>query len=800
MNRQWLLKSDRPPYGMEQKPEGYAVDLPYDFGITQKREPDTLSGSLNGFFPGSIAEYQKPLFVPADWKGKKIILEFEGIYMNATVRINSHIVAQHPYGYTSFHCDLTPYLLYGRENVITVHVNSGAMPNTRWYSGSGIYRPVWLMVGESLHIKPWGIYVTTPDISRGSAKVFVRTDIENIGTASASAIVRSTLVDAGGTTVACQETELRIPGDSSAEAAQMLLVVPARLWSVEDPYLYTLKSEVIQEGTVIDSTETRIGIRSIAFSAKEGFKLNGVAMKLKGGCVHHDCGLLGAAAYKRGEERKVELLKASGYNAVRCAHNPPSPSFLDACDRLGMLVIDEAFDCWREGKTPNDYHMYFEDWWDRDLASMVIRDRNHPSIILWSTGNEIVERDGRSEGYAYARKLADYVRLLDNTRAITNGICGTWYFPLFSPVGIDTAGIPEGYGNWNEAIAKLGGMDYWGEVTAQFIEPLDVAGYNYLLDRYESDGEKYPNRIICGTETYPKEVFDYWNAVERLPHVIGDFVWTSLDYLGEAGVGRVKYTAGEEFLGSYPWHHAFCGDIDICGFKRPQSYYRDCVWGISSAPYIAVYKPENHGKNPEISGWSWPDVISSWTWPGYEGNPMVVEVYSTADEVELLINGKITGRKPVGRENRYKAVFELDYEAGELLAVGYQANSGVSRSVLKTAGIPTAIRLTPDRDLLEAKFGDLSYITVELVDSQGNTVHNADNNIVFTACGVGTLLAVGNSNPVSEEMYTGNQRRVYNGGAMAVVRANGQSGKIVLTAESDGIPASSVIICVGTEG
>lgn len=784
LDRQWRFMAGVNSHNWWLKPESTMVDLPHDFSITQERNPNTLSGASNGFFPGCVANYEKNIFVPKDWEGKKIAIEFEGVYMNSSVRFNNQVVGKRPYGYTSFQCDLTPYILYDKENIIRVTVNNGALPNTRWYSGSGIYRHVWLMVGESVHIVPWGIFATTPVVSPERSVVKINTILENSGRLEENVTIRTKILTACGCEAASGEAELKISSVSTAEVVQELNISPANLWSVDNPYLYTLKSEVLKDGVIIDSSETKIGIRSIAFDVEKGFQLNGITMKLKGGCVHHDCGLLGAAAYDRAEERKVELLKNSGFNAVRCAHNPPSPAFLDACDRLGMLVIDEAFDCWREGKNPNDYGSYFEEWWERDMASMVLRDRNHPSIIMWSTGNEIPERDGHSEGYAYSRKLADFVRNLDNTRAITNAINGIHPDPIVSGLALNVTSIPDNY-------------DYWGELSAKFAEPLDVVGYNYLLKRYESDGKKYPERIICGTETFPKEAFDYWNAVEALPYVIGDFVWTSLDYLGEAGIGHVWYNGEKKFLGEYPWHQAFCGDIDICGFKRPQSFYRDCVWGISKTPYIAVYKPQNYGKTPDISAWGWPDVVSSWSWPGYEGKPTVVEVYSADSEIELFINGKSVGRKPVGKANRYTASFEVTYEVGELLAVGYDNGVEVSRTLLKTAGAPAAIRLTTDRSRLKAEFGDLSYVTVEVLDAEGNVVHNADCNIYFTSSGVGSLLAVGNGNPMSKEMYVGNQRRVHEGRAMLVVRASGEEGEITLTAAAEGIPSASIFITVG---
>ena len=447
-------------------------------------------------------------------------------------------------------------------------------------------------------------------------------------------------------------------------------------------------------------------------------------------------------------------------------------------------MIDEAFDCWRESKNPNDYGSSFEDWWERDMASMILRDRNHPSIIMWSTGNEIVERDGRSSGYEYSRKLADYARSLDNTRAITNALCSISPDPLVAGVAVNLTSVPGDY-------------DYWGELTSRFAEPLDVVGYNYLLGRYETDGEKFPQRIICGTETFPKEAFGNWDAARRLPYVIGDFVWTSLDYLGEAGIGHVLYDKPNGCIGDYPWHQAFCGDIDICGFKRPQSYYRDCVWGISKAPYIAVYRPENHGKTPAMTDWSWPDVVSSWTWPGFENKPAVVDVYCTGSEVELYLNGKSHGRKPAGIENCHRASFEIAYEPGELVAVSLEGGAEVSRTTLRTAGAPASIRLTPDRTAIKAEFRDLSFVTVEVLDAEGNIVHNACNDIYFTVCGAGTLLAVGNGNPVSEEPYAGNRRKAHEGRAMVVVSAKGEAGEIVLTAAADGIPVASTVIQAG---
>jgi len=394
---------------------------------------------------------------------------------------------------------------------------------------------------------------------------------------------------------------------------------------------------------------------------------------------------------------------------------------------------------------------------------------------------KLLSGSGRSDGYALAWELADFVRALDSTRPVTNAICAIW----------DALPLPPG-----EFVGNVDSFsDDWANFTEEFATPLDVVGYNYLLGRYEKDGEKYPRRIIMGAETYAKECFDYWEATEKLPYVIGDFVWTAWDYLGESGLGRVRYEGDENFVGKYPWHHAFCGDIDICGFKRPQSYYRDFVWGIGNAPYIAVYKPEHHGKKEFETEWAWhwADVVNSWSWPGFEGKPIEIEIYSGGDEVELFLNDKSLGRKPTGKANRYLAHFETTYEPGRLVAVTYQNGTEISRSELLTASAPASIRLTPDRT--EISVGeDLSFITIELLDKDGNVAHHANNKLYITANGAGVVQAVGSGNPLSEEMYVGAERSAYYGRAMAVVKSGDEAGQIILTVSSDGLPATNISI------
>jgi len=741
------------------------LDLPHDWSIELERKPDSPSKNLGGYFPMGFGWYFKTFEAPQEWQGKLVYIFFEGIFMNSEVWVNDHSLGIHPFGYTSFYYNVTPFLTPGCNNEIKVAVDNSHPLNSRWYSGSGIYRPVWLMVFNKYHINPWGVYVTTQNISQESATVVIKTKIENNAEQDTRVTLRSRLISPDHKLVGTIETMTTIPAGDEPEISQEILVLDPLLWSPNSPHLYRLESEIVSNGEIIDEMSTPFGIRSIDFSADRGFLLNGQPTKLKGGCVHHDNGILGAASYPRSEERKVELHKASGFNAIRCAHNPPAPSFLDACDRLGMLVIDEAFDIWREGKNPGDYHMYFEDWWERDLDSMLYRDRNHPSIILWSIGNELVER-AKPEGAALARKLTDHVHQVDPTRPVTAAMCDMG------------ANIP-----WTQA--------------DPFLNALDVGGYNYRWKEYLTDHERYPQRMIVGTESTPQEAFDHWMLVEENSYILGDFVWTSLDYLGESGIGRV-YFEGEpqSFLPDYPWHQANCGDLDLCGFKRPQSYYRDILWESGEKLYIAVHSPVPEGKTPKISYWGWPEVWPNWNWAGRDRQVFKVDVYSTCEKVELFLNEQSLGIKPTTHQERFMALFEVPYEPGVIKAAGYSNNELVVTCELTTVGTPECIHLSTDRSILQAGEVDLSYITVEICDSLGQIHPSAENNIFFTAQGPGNIVAVGNANPVSTEPYIGNQRKAFRGRCIVVIKSNGEVGDIILNAQADGLVGAELKVQV----
>jgi beta-galactosidase len=514
---------------------------------------------------------------------------------------------------------------------------------------------------------------------------------------------------------------------------------------------------------LIEQEQQTFGIRSIAFDVT-GFKLNGVAMKLKGGCIHNDNGPLGAAAYDRAEERKVELLKGSGYNAIRCSHNPPSPAFLDACDRLGMLVIDESFDMWNIGKNPYDYHLYFKDWWQRDVESMVTRDRNHPSIILWSIGNEIPER-GTAAGVATAKMLKDYILTLDDTRPITAGVNDLR--PDKDP----------------------------------FFAVLDIGGYNYgsggdhgVSDIFAKDHERVPERIMVGTESYPFEAFATWMAVEDHPYLIGDFVWTAFDYIGEASIGWLGYWQSADF---YPWNLAYCGDLDICGWKRPQSFYRDALWKKDQlSVFVKPPKPSfpQTNKTESWSKWNWVDVVSEWNFAGHEQKPMEVTVYSSCEVVELFLNGKSLGpRQKTNRESAFMAKWTVPYVAGELKAVGYSGEKKVNTSILRTADKPAKIRLTADRKLIPGK-EDLSYVTVELTDLKGVRNPGAEDLVKFEVSGGAKIIGVGNANPVSLESFQRSQRKAWKGRCLVIVQGGTGTGAVRLKATSAGLPIAEILL------
>ena len=743
------------------------VDLPHDWSIEDLPgthspfSPSAISQVSGGFTTGGTAYYRKTFTLAAAEKGKHVVIQFDGVYMNADVWVNGENMGNHPYGYTAFWFDVTRAVHFGGNNVITVEVKNEGQ-NSRWYSGSGIYRHVWLKILHATHVSLGGISVTTPQITQSSAHVNINTTVVNGAEQTNNVTVATTLLDEAGNKIGKTISEQLIATSQTVVFSQEAAIKNPSMWGIETPTLYTAVTEIYVGSQLTQTEKTTFGIRSISFDAANGFLLNGQAVKLKGGCFHNDNGPLGAKAYDRAEERKVELLKASGFNAVRCTHNPPSPAFLDACDRLGILVIDEAFDMWNYGKNPYDYHLYFKDWWKRDLESMVLGGRNHPAVIMWSIGNEIPER-GSPEGVATAKMLAGFVRSIDSTRAITS------------------------------AVNSL------GQDKDPYFAQLDISGYNYAVGGdhgqttiYENDHQRVPNRVIFCSESYPLEAFGSWMGVIDHPYVIGDFVWTAWDYIGEASIGWLGYWQSANF---YSWNLAYCGDIDICGWKRAQSYYRDALWKTNQLSIFVTPPSPSYPANPQLqpwSKWNWDDVVCNWNWKGYESKPLQVSVYSSCEKVELFLNGKSLGVKLTDRSTKFMAIFNVPYDAGELKAIGYSGGKQVNETTLATTGQPVKINLSADRKNIHANGQDLCYVTVELTDAKGHVNPLAENMIKFSVVGDATIVGVGNANPTSTESYRLPQRKAWKGRCMVILKAGKRGGNITLQANAAKLPEATV--------
>ena len=727
------------------------------------------SGKHSGFTIGGTGWYRKHFDMPESDTGKIVYINFDGVYMNSDVWINGHHLGNHPYGYTAFTYELSKYLNYGnKENVIAVEVKNEGV-NSRWYSGSGIYRHVHLSVVDKVHIAPNGVFVTTPLVDSLSSKVVVQVEINNETKKDTDIILLVSIIDINGNIVASNKASTRISPFVPNKVKLSLQMQRPTLWSQEIPYLYKAICTVQANGLTTDKTETPFGIRSLIFDNENGFFLNGKHIKLKGGSMHANNGPLGAAAFDRAEERRVELLKNAGFNAIRCGHNPPSSVFLDACDRLGMLVIDEAFDVWKLGWLPDDYHLYFKDWWKRDLTSMIKHDRNHPSIFTYSICNQ-VKNNYDSTVIALGYKVADFVRTLDPTRPVS-------------------ANVAQYKGGWHDCK-----HEDWRNCDA-FIAALDIVGYSYQSAQYEYDHQRLPDRIMFSSEIDPLNSFRNWMRAIDHDFVLGNFSWTAMDFMGEVSLG---WAASESFGASdsvlFPWISTNSGDFDLCGFRKPRSYYRDILFGNDDKLSCFVYSPVPSFKLKNDSPWGWDDVKPSWTWPGYEGKNMTVVAYSACDSVQIFLNGKPMGNKITSHATEFKASWQVPYEKGTLNAVGYIKGVMAAEWQLVTAGKPAKIRLTADRETIKADGQDLSYITVEVTDKSGILNPLANNQIDFSIEGNGKIVAVGNSNPTSIESFQQPTRKVYEGKCLVIVQASKQAGEIRLKASSETLKASEIVI------
>jgi beta-galactosidase len=802
-NAQWTVKPKQSIFAQLGDPpdSGTRVTLPHDAMLTFVRSPNESDGPQSGYFPGGAVEYAKAFDAPNEWRRKRVSVEFQGVYRDAMVFVNGAFAGQRPNGYSTFRVALDPFLRFGALN--TIRVEARAYQDSRWYSGLGIHRDTVLMVTGLAHVAVDGVRVSTPDVDDERAVVEVATTVENDSTETQQLRVATDLQDAAGHVVASDTSPVTVRAGAFAVVRQRMYVRDAATWSVDSPYLYRAVTRLRNETEEVDTAVVPFGIRTIRVDPFHGLRVNGKTVKLRGACLHHDNGLLGAAAIARAEERRIEILRAAGFNAIRSAHNPISPAMLDACDRLGMLVMDEAFDMWTESKNAFDYSLAFPEWWERDIESMVAKDYNHPSVIMYSIGNEILDT-GNAHGSAWGRAIAEKVRTLDETRFITNGISG---FVSTISENIDAfqeqvgelrsrGGVNDLMSEMSELFNRISLSDVVTEKTAESHAVVDIVGHNYAEARYLADREAFPNRVVVGTETLANRIDVNWRLVTENPHVIGDCTWTGWDYLGEAGIGRTEYVddAGLDAPGPvYPWLLAWCGDIDITGYRRPASYYRETVFGLRHEPYIAVRRPEGYGRRAVSLDWAWSDSIGSWSWDIEAGTRIEVEVYSNAEEVELLLNRTRVGAMPAGPEHRYRAVFDLAYEPGELVAVARSGGAEIARTVLRSASRPVSIRASADRHVLRADDTDLAFVAIELVDARGTLATSQDRAITVEVTGAGVLQAFGSARPVTEERFDAPTHTTFDGRVLAVVRPTGV-GEITMTITCDGLEPAAIVL------
>lgn len=721
-----------------------SVSLPHDWSIQSAPENSNPMGGEGGYYQAGQGWYRAKLHIGNELQNQKRYLYCEGIYMNSEVYIDGKYAGGHKYGYSSFYIDITDLTTPGQDVTIAIRVDNSQQKNSRWYSGSGIYRNIWLVSCPLVHMDLYEPFVYTQEMGPIMSLLGSKTRIFN----DDSKPHECTLTVNGE----YKKTVTLAPG--SSQEVEIDFQTPGKVWEPESPNLTDVEFELSGNGFETSRRTVKTGIRKFEYSAEKGLLLNKRPILLNGACVHHDNGILGAAAYGAADIRKVQLLKDAGFNAVRTSHNPPSPYFLSACDSLGLVVIDEAFDGWYQGKNPHDYSEIIDSCWRDDLAKMVLRDRSHPSVFCWSIGNEILERKSDS-AVIIAHQMHDHIMTMDNTRPVTQALAA-----------------------WD---------DDW-EIYDPLAAEHEIIGYNYLIHKAENDHERQPNRMIIQTESYPKDVYSNYKATADHSYIFGDFVWTGIDYLGESGIGRYYYegeTEGESWMANmYPWHGAYCGDIDITGWRKPISHYRSLLWNNYEQLYMAVREPNGFIGNVKTTMWSvWP-TWESWTWPGMEGKEIEVEVVSRLPRVQLFLNGKMLEEKIVGDDK--KAVFKVKYKPGTLTAKGFfmGVKNAFAECSFKTAGNPASVKL--EQKIIESPTDTLIYCTALIVDKDGNICPNADNEIVFELEDSGknaVLLATGSADLKDKTPATSTRRKAFKGCAMAVVRVLGDIGSVKLNTE-----------------
>lgn len=775
------------------------LDLPHDWAIEGDFMATAPSGASGGALPGGIGWYRKHFNVTKADKGKKLFIDFDGVYMNAKVWINGHELGQRPYGYSSFRYDLTPHLNYGGDNVVAVRVDNSDQPNSRWYSGCGIYRHVYLVSTDNVHVSHWGTWINAEVQASGAAVFKLDVELDNETGKSKKVMVVNTLLDVAGKAVGSSSSAVKLPAGASRKAvSQSMTLKSPQLWSVERPYIYKVRTQVKVGGKVVDEYYTNTGVRSFRFDAEKGFFLNGKNMKINGVCQHHDMGCLGAAVNEDALYRQLKMLRDMGANAVRCSHNPPAPELLNMCDTMGLIVMDESFDMWHRRKTKNDYARFFDKWAERDLTDLVRRDRNHPSILMWSIGNEVLEqwssadadnltaeqanlilnaghdastlaKDGEelSPNSILTRNLCNIIRRLDNTRPITAG-CNE---PdpgnhLFKSGALDIIGfnyhhewvkdVPKNFPGkpfiFSESVSALQTRDYYMMPSDSVRKAPQEWWMPYTDPSFQCSA--YDNMHASWSSTHEQT----WDVVKHNDFVGGQFIWTGWDYIGEP----TPY--------GFPARSSYFGIIDLAGMPKDVYYMYQGEWTDRQVCHLFPH-------------WNWLDgqQIDLWCY------------YNNADEVELFINGKSQGVRTKGAHD-YHVMWRVTYEKGEAKVVARKNGKVVATDVRRTAGAPHHIRLTADKTSLAANGKSLSFVNVDIVDADGNVCPWAENQVFFELSGAARLDGVDNGNPASMERFKDNRRKAFFGRCLAVVRSAKQAGKAVLKARAYGLPDAEIEI------
>ncbi|TXE07025.1 DUF4982 domain-containing protein [Seonamhaeicola algicola] len=789
-NKEWLFKKDSIVNAETinfDDSNWQQVNLPHDWSI--EGPFDSKYNARTGGLPvHGIGWYRKHFTIEKELQGKQVAIEFDGAMSNAKVYLNGKYIGERPYGYIGFEFDLTKHINFGGNNVIAVRLAPEDL-SMRWYAGAGIYRNVRLKINNAVHIPQWGTYITTPKVENGNAEVNIETTIKNSSNSTVNALLETVIKDENGTVVATKTSKTNVQANSESVVSTISQISNVTLWGINASYLYTAHSSIKIDNTIVDEYTTPFGVRTIEFNTKDGFLLNGKKVRFNGVCMHHDLGPLGAAVNYRATERQMQIMQSMGVNALRTSHNPPSPEMLQVCDKLGIVVIDEAFDEWKIGKVPNGYHKYFDEWHEKDLRDMIKRDRNHPSVIMWSIGNEILEQ-GKKDGWKLTKHLTDICHDQDNTRPTTIGFN---YYP---------APFVNKLANYVDIV----GMNYWPTTYSKIIEenPEMIVYGSETSSQTSSRGiyhlpiefkEKHETNHVSSYDVTVGPPWAYapdieFDAQTQSPNSLGEFVWTGFDYLGEPTPygGRDNSTNGY-WNDDWPSRSSYFAPVDLCGFPKDRYYLYQSQW---------TTKPMVH-------------VLPHWNWEGEEGKLIPVYSYTNCDEVELFVNGKSYGKKVKGKDfteipseyhhfekgmykTKYRLSWNVPYQPGSIKVVAYKNGKEAATKEIKTAGKPAKIKLEADRSIITANGEDLSFITITVLDENGNICPKANNLINFDIKGEGTLAAVGNGDQTSMASFRVPHRKAFSGKCLLVVKSTETAGTIHIKASSDNLESTSISI------